>query len=267
MHWYREYLSSFPKEPESPAINHQLADLLLENGSFAEAAIEFEHTAYDYPAHDKASEAGYAAVYAHRKGLAAAAADDKQKVKQDTIGSSLKFAEVFARHDKAPLVMAAAIDDIFEMKNYALAVPTSRRFIALFPNAEPPLRRTAWVTLAHSSLELGQFKAAEEGYMQSLPLVPEGDKARPNLIENLAAAIYKQGEEAGKQGDYKTAAQHFARVARAAPTSTIRPVADYDGAAALIQLKDWDGAASMLTALRSSYPAHKLQPEVTKKLS
>jgi tetratricopeptide (TPR) repeat protein len=49
MRWYRDYLASFPKEPESPAINHQLAELLLENASFAEAAVEFERAAYDIP--------------------------------------------------------------------------------------------------------------------------------------------------------------------------------------------------------------------------
>ena len=267
MRWYRDYLASFPTELESPAVNQQLAELLLENGSFAEAAVEFEHTAYDYPAHDKASEAGYAAVYAHRKSLTAATADDRQKVKQETIRSSLKFAETFSAHEKAALVMSAAIDDIFEAKDHALAVTTSRKFIDMFPNAEQAQRRTAWITLAHSSLELGRFKDAEESYLQALPLVAEGDKTRANLVENLAAAIYKQGEEASKQGDHKTAAQHFLRVAQAAPTSTIRPAAEYDGATALIQLKDWDGAAKVLTAFRSNHAGHKLQPEVTKKVA
>lgn len=267
MRWYRDYLASFPKEAESPAVNHQLAELLLENASFAEAAVEFERTAYDYPAHEKSAEAGYAAVYSHRKGLAAVAAEQKPRAVQETIRSSLKFAETFPRHEKAAPVMSAAIDDIFEAKDYAQAASNSRKFIAMFPNAEQPLRRTAWITLAHSSFELARYKDAEEAYVQSLPLVAEGDKARTNLIENLAAAIYKQGEEAGRQGDHKTAAQHFLRVAQAAPTSSIRPNADYDGAAALIQLKDWDGAAQALTAFRSNHPGHKLQPEVTKKVA
>jgi outer membrane protein assembly factor BamD (BamD/ComL family) len=267
MRWYRDYLASFPKEAESPAVNHQLAELLLENASFADAAVEFERTAYDYPAHEKSAEAGYAAVYSHRKGLGTVAAEQKPRAAQETIRSSLKFAETFPRHEKAALVMSAAIDDIFEAKDYAQAAANSRKFIAMFPNAEQPLRRTSWVTLAHSSFELGRYKDAEEAYVQSLPLVADGDKARANLVENLAAAIYKQGEEAGRQGDHKTAAQHFLRVAQAAPTSSIRPNADYDGAAALIQLKDWDGAAQALTAFRSNHPGHKLQSEVTKKVA
>src|SRR5699024_1684249 len=36
--WYREYLSSFPEDADSPPIHHQLADLLLENRNFADAA-------------------------------------------------------------------------------------------------------------------------------------------------------------------------------------------------------------------------------------
>ena len=58
--------------------------------------------------------------------------------------------------------MSAAIDDIFETKDYALAVTSSRKFIDMFPNADQAQRRTAWITLAHSSLELGRFKDAEE---------------------------------------------------------------------------------------------------------
>jgi TolA-binding protein len=267
MRWYREFLTSFPKEIESPAINYQLAELLLENKSFEQGAIEFEHTAYDYPSHDKAPEAGYSAVYAYRKNLADASGNPRDKVKNEVIRSSLRFAETFQKHDKAALVMGAAIDDIFEMKNYALVVTSSRRLIALFPNAEQPIRRTAWVLLAHSSFELANFKDAEEGYLQVLPLTAENDKARPDLVENLAASIYRQGEQASKQADYRTAAEHFLRVAKAAPSSTIKPTADYDGAAALIQLKDWDRAAEVLSSFRSNYPSHKLQPEVTKKMA
>jgi tetratricopeptide (TPR) repeat protein len=267
MHWYREFLVSFPTEPDSPDINFQQANLLLENKSFDQAAVEFERTAYDYPAHDKASEAGYAAVYAYRKNLVGVTGNDADKIKHEVIRSSLKFSETFQQHEKAALVMGAAIDDIFEMKNHGLAVTSSRKLLTLFPNAEQPIRRTAWLTFANSSFELAQFKDAEEGYLHVLPLTAENDKSRPNLLDNLAASIYKQGEQASKQADHKTAAEHFLRVALAAPTSTIRATADYDGAAALIQLKDWDRATEVLTAFRSKHPGHALQPDVTKKIA
>src|SRR5574340_1148467 len=265
--WYREFLDSFPKEPESPAMNYQLADLLLENKWFAQAATEYEHTAYDYPAHEKSAEAGYAAVYAHRENLAAAGQSDQTAAKRNVIRSSLRFAETFPQHEKAALVMGAALEDIYAMKDYAFAVETGRKMVARFPNAEQPLRRSAWLVVAHSSYEVNQFKDAEEGYVNVLQLTAQNDASREGLVDNLAASIYKQGEEANKAQDYKTAAEHFLRVGQAAPTSKIRPAADYDGATALIQLKDWDRAAAVLLAFRKNYPGHELQPEVTKKVA
>ena len=67
LHWYRAYLDSFPRDPETPAIHYRLADLLLEHEDFAEAAREYERTAYDHPAHEQSAAAGYAAIYAHRE--------------------------------------------------------------------------------------------------------------------------------------------------------------------------------------------------------
>lgn len=267
MKWYRDFLSSFPKEPESPAINYQLAELLLENKSFGQAAIEYEHTAYDYPAHEKSADAGYAAVYSHRENLAIVNQDEKDRVKRDAIRSSLKFAEVFPKHEKAAFVMNSAIDDIYGMKDYAYAVAAGRKLLNNFPAADQQILRSTWLIVAHGSFELAKFKDAEEGYLNVLQLTAETDKSRTDIVENLAASIYKQGEEASKLSDFKTAAEHFLRVATAAPTSKIRPSADYDGATALMQLKDWDRAAEVLNAFRKNYVGHALQPDVTKKIA
>jgi outer membrane protein assembly factor BamD (BamD/ComL family) len=265
--WYRNYLTSFPSEPESPAINYHMADLMLENKDFGEAAVAYEHTAYDYPAHEKSSTAGYSAVYAHRENLAVAGPDEKNRIKRDVIRSSLKFADSFPKHEKAALVMGAAIDDIYATKDYAFALQTGRKLLNNFPGADRNIVRGAWLIIGHSSFELVNFKDAEEAYFNVLKLMPEDDKTRPDVVENYAASIYKQGELANKASDFKTAAGHFLRVAKAAPTCSIRATADYDGATALMQLKDWDRAAEVLTAFRTDYPGHKLQPDVTKKIA
>ena len=273
MKWFREFMKSFPREIESPAINYQLAALLLENKAFEQAAIEFEHSAYDYPYHEKSPDAGYSAVYAHRENLGLlnnmglVNQDARDKVKRDVIRSSLKFAESFPKHEKASLVMSAAVDDIYGMKEYVFAVSSGRKFLNNFPAAELPYRRTTWLVIAHSSFELTNFKDAEEGYLNVLQLTAENDKARVDVVENLAASIYKQGEQANKLGEFKTAAEHFLRVAKSAPGSKISSTADYDGASSLMQLKDWDKAAEVLTLFRSNYAGHKLQPEVTKKIA
>jgi outer membrane protein assembly factor BamD (BamD/ComL family) len=267
LHWYRQYLSSFPAEKETAGINYQLADLLLENRSFGPAAVEYEKTAYDYPAHEKSSQAGYAAVYAYREQLAASGSKKKDAVKKEVVRISLKFADSFPQHEKAAIVLGAAADDLYAMEAYGQALAAAGKLTREFAGAEVEVVRAAWLVVGHSSYELEQYGQAENAYLKVLSRLPEDDKSRSGLLDNLAASIYQQGEQARTEQDFKLAAHHFLRVGMTAPDSKIRPTAQYDGAAALIQLKDWKAAADVLGDFRQRFPGHELQPEVTKKLA
>ena len=267
LHWYRELLFSFPSDTQSPAINYQVADLLLENLSYAEAAAEYEKTAYDYPTHEKSSTAGYAAVYAHRKHLKIAPAKNRDQVKREVVRSSLKFAETFPEHDKAAIVLGAAVDDLYAMNDHAKALAVGQMLIEKFPDADKNVLRAAWLVVAHSSFDLLFYSSSEAAYLEVLALLPEGDKTRNALVDNLAVSIYKQGEQANELEDYQAAADHFLRVGVMAPTSKFRPTAEYDGAAALIQLKDWKMAVIVLSGFRQTFPGHVLQPDVTRKIA
>ncbi|HEX5046294.1 MAG TPA: tetratricopeptide repeat protein [Gammaproteobacteria bacterium] len=265
--WYREYLGSFPKEPESPSINYQVADLLLENQDFGEAAREYERTAYEYPAHERASAAGYAAIYAHREELKVIGEAERPQAARATVDSSLKFADTVPEHEHAATILGAAAQDLYEMKDFAPAAAAGRKLVERYPTAEPALRRSAWTVVAHSSFELQDFPAAESAYARVLELVPADDAERQSLVDNLAASIYKQGEQANAAGDYRAAANHFLRLKEAAPTSGVRPAAEYDAAAALLKLEDWTAAAKVLDEFRTAFPNHELQGEATKQLA
>ncbi|WP_026841965.1 tetratricopeptide repeat protein [Citrifermentans bremense] len=267
LHWYEEFLVSFPKETESPAINYQMADLLMENRSFAKAAQEYERTAYDYPRYEKSSAAGYAAVFAYREQLKNARAEEKEQVKREGVRSSLRFAETFPEHEKAAIVMGAAADDLYELKEHQQALGVARKLIATFPGAGNEVLKSAWVVAAHSCFELQNYAEAEAAYVQVLALLPAEDKSREGFNDNLAASIYKQGEQANAAKEYRVAADHFLRVGRMAATSKIRVNAEFDAAVALIQLKEWKAAATVLTGFRGLFPGHELQPEVTRKLA
>ena len=265
--WYREFLTSFPTDAESPVINYQLADLLRENRSFGEAAVEFEKVAYGYPPHDKSSQAAYAAVSSFREQLGAARPEDAETVKREVVRSSLKFADAHPEHEKAAIALGAAADDLYGMKEYEQARAAATKLIEGFPGTDRDVVRDAWVVVGHSSYELARYNEAESAYLKVLGLLPAEDKTRDTLVNNLAASIYKQGEQANAAQDYRAAADHFLRVGRATPTSNIRPTAEYDAAAALIQLKDWKTAASVLAGFRTNFPEHPLQPDVTKKIA
>ena len=267
IHWYREFLQSFPEDQQTPGINYQLADLFLENKDYRSAALEYERTSYNYARHKKSSEAGYAAVFAFREYLKKASQAERNIIKREIIRSSLKFGETYPTHKKAPAVLVAATDDLYEIKDYPMAIEVGRGVIKKYPNIEKKYIRSAWLVVAHASFDLTLFFEAEGAYQHVLKLTAKNHKDRPKLIENLAASIYKQGDQARILEDYRTAANHFLRVAKVAPTSKIRPTAEYDAAAALISLKDWEQAAQVLEGFRKRYPKNKLQPDVTKKLA
>ena len=264
LRWYGDYLNSFPKDGESPAINYRMADLLFENKDFGEAAKQYERTAYGYPANAQSPAAGYAAVYAYREQLKVVAKENLEAVKHDTVASSIKFADTFPTHAQAAAVLGAAADDQYEMKDYRAAVGSAQRVIDKYPGAEMPIRRSAWIVVAHGSFELAAYPQAEKAYTQVLAVTPESDASHAKFVDNLAASIYKQGEIARDAKDYRAAADHFLRIRTAAPTSTIRATAEYDAGGALIELKDWKAAAGVLESFRSTYPKHKMAGEATR---
>jgi TolA-binding protein len=265
--WYREFLTSFHGDPEAPQTNYQLADLMLENHDYPAAAHEYERTAYDYPAHAKSAAAGYAAIYAHREYLKVAGAEVKDAARRDTINSSIKFADTFPQHEQAAIVLAAAAQDAYEMKDLVLARDSGRHLIEKFPNAVAGVRRDAWLVVGHSTFGLAEYADAEQAYGHVLEATPAADTARAGLVENLAASIYKQGEQANQAGDYRTAANHFVRVKQVAPTSKICAAAEYDAGAALLRLQDWTAAAQVLEEFRRSFPEHELVKEATKQIA
>ena len=267
LRWYGDYLESFPTDVDSPPIDYELADLLLENKDFGEAARQYERTAYEYPFHSQSAAAGYAAVYAYRQQLETAPGEEQDTVKRDTVESSLKFADAFPDHSQAAAVLGAAADDLYEMKDYRPAVDSAQRVIDAYPFADSAIRRSAWIVVAHGSFELGEYPKAEHAYTQVLAVTPEGDESHVALVDNLAASIYKQGEFANEAQDYRAAADHFLRIRSAAPTSSIRATAEYDAGAALIRLQSWTEAVAVLDAFRSAYPEHKLQVDVTRQIA
>lgn len=284
--WYRGYLASFPAETETPALHYRLADLHLENTDWAIAATEYEHTAYDYPGHPRSSDAGYAAIFAHReheKSLLASAlstapapptsdplkpeATEREQVQRAAIASTLRFVEAFPEHEHAANVLGAAVDDLFALSEYARAITVGHQLIESYPQASPEVRRGAWTVVAHASFETEAYVEAELAYLQVLPLVLDNPKRSTEISNNLAASIYKQGEIARAAEDHRGASEHFLRIAEAAPNSEIRPIAAFDAGASLIAISDWTAAAGVLETFRDQFPTHELSAKSTQQLA
>ncbi len=265
--WYKDYITSFPEDPAAAQSNFLLAELLFESGRLPEAAVEYERTAYKYPHHAKSADAAYSALLSYagqEKG-----ADAKQLAALQTAGveSALRFAKEFPTDTRGGVVLTNAAEKLFALRDVEQASKVAERALELQPTAAPAQRRIAWTVIAHAAFERGGFAKAEAAYAEVLALTPQDDAGRTQFVERLAASAYKQGEQARAAGKARDAVAHFNRIATLAPQSAVRATAQFDAAAVLLGIKDWDGAARSLEDFRQRYPKHALQDDVGGKLA
>jgi TolA-binding protein len=266
--WYREYLASFPNDAKAVESNFLLAELLFEQGRFAEAAIEYEKVAYNHAAFPRAAEAGYGALLSYARLLKAAPPAEQPGLQRATVVSALKFAQAFPNDSRNGLVLTDAAEKLYALKDTEQAGAVAQRVVELKPPAADAQRRVAWTVIAYSSFDRHAYEVSEKAFAEAIKLTPEKDPARAELVERQAAAIYKQAEVARASGKQQEAAKSFARVGTvASANSAVAASAQYDAAAALIAIKDWDGAIKTLEEFRRRFPNHALQPEVGKKLA
>jgi len=265
--WYRVYLDSFPSDPRAPDMRFLLAELLFEDKRFAAAAAEYERAAYDTPRYAKAADAGYAALLAYAQQEKQVQGEELRLVRRRSVESSVRFAEANPNDGRAPGVLTNAAEKLYANDDPDSAAALAQRVLAIQPPPAPGLRRTAWTVVAHVEFQKGSFDRSERAYGEALALTPEKSPARAGLTERLAASVYKQGEQARSAGQLRAAADHFLRVGSVVPDSPVRAAAQYDAAAALIALKEWNPAALVLEGFRRDYPKHPLQAEVPGKLA
>ena len=266
-HWYRELIAGFGADPETAQANFLLAELLFEDGRYAEAAAEYERAAYGYARNDKSADAGYAALLAYARQEKDAPPERRAALESATIASALRFGAAFADDARVGAVLTNAAERLYAVHDTTRAEMVARSVLQLRPPATAEQQRVAWTVIGHSDFDDGRFAGAEQAYLEVLGRTGAQDAARGALVERLAAAVYKQGEQARAAGRLAEAVAHFERIAQIAPDSPVRATAQYDAAAARMELKDWEGAGRGLEDFRKRYPGHPLQAGVGAKLA
>lgn len=265
--WYRAMLDSFPQDAEAPATRFTLGEVLFESGRFAEAAREYEVTAYDYPVHAKSAAAGYAALVSYQKHEPSLQGEAQALWHQQGIESALMFATTFPEHPESARVQTKADEDLFALNDFERVIEVSTLILERNPPVDRKFQRTATTLLAHSLFDRGRFVEAEAAYVKVQGFLTPNDTDRAAIEERIAASIYKQAEEKRTAGDSTGAVNDFLRVATLAPNSKARSNAEYDAASILLQNKEWDRAAQVLEAFRRNYPNHELVPDATRSLA
>ncbi|MGB5165069.1 MAG: tetratricopeptide repeat protein [Woeseiaceae bacterium] len=266
--WYRTYLEYFPEDPDSANTNFLLAEILFESAKFDEATTEYERTAYAYVLHEKSAEAGYAALLAYREHEKTLPEEARSEWHQAYLDSGLRFADTYPEHPESGAVLTTVAEDLFAQNQFDLATAVAQTVVGKQPPVDTALARTAWTVIAHSQFDLQNFAEAESAYYSLRNFTPVDDEvASSDIKERIASSIYKQGEAARDAGDLEMAVTHFSRLATEVPDSKIRKTAEYDAAAALINLQAWDRATGVLEQYRRDYPDSEFADDVSAKLA
>lgn len=250
--WYRMYLHAFKDSPESARLNFFLAENLFDGREYGEAAIEYDKTAYHYTRHEKSMVAGYSALLSYKKMETKYKSDEHSRWRRLRISSALQYGASFPEDENTPAVLIEAAEDLYKSKDYKRAIGPATTVTSL-SSVKASLLNIAFTILAHSEFELGNYARAEKAYLRLKALISETDKKYSAVEEKLAASIYQQGEADYNNGDFVRASEHFARVALLAPNSSIRVIASYDSATALIAAEEWQAAIGSLTSFREVF--------------
>ena len=290
--WYREYLDTFPTEPEAPELHFLLAEALYDANAPAEAGPEFEKVAYSYPAHAKSEAAGYAALVSYSHLLRVAAGQDEKgkpvkgmkpdpvaiaRWQQEGIRAGQRYAQTFASNSKAPTVLAQVFNWQLATADLAGSVTTARQLL-IMELATPVQQREARVGIANGEFDLGHYVAAEQGYTDALRTPGFDAKTIAQFHERRGQAIYKQGEAsvqsaskqtdpALQQADKRVAVEHFLRLGQVEPQALARANAEYDAVALLLELSDWPRAIAVLEQFRRQFNKNPLVVGVSEKLA
>lgn len=263
---YRLYARYFPQDERAPQAQFLLGDLLYDGGDLPGAISAYEAAAYDYPKFDRRSDAAYAALQAYQKHESALAGSERDAWHRKRLTADLRFASTFSDRKEAAQVQSNAAAGLFESGDLVTAIGAAEG-VTRDPKADDESKRVAWRVIGHAAFDKQDYARAEAAYLQVQKLAPAGSAPDKDITERLAAAIYRQGEQAQVAGQAQAAADHFSRVAAEAPNTQIRVTADYDAAMATLKAGKPAAAIPMLLAFRDQHAGDALAADVTKTLA
>ncbi len=257
--YYSEFVATFPDHERTAEHYFLLGECYQQLENWPQSIAAFESAAYDFPAYEKAAEAGYAVILAYDE-LAKLWPKEPRQLYLENLKAQqtnrLRFVTVHRSDPRAPDVLYVATRFEYVNEHYARTVEFAQQLIDWEPVLDNATVLEARVLKAHSLFAMNDYLLAEQAYQDVLLVLPIEDKRRESLVENLAATVYRQGEQRLEAGDKLGAVEEFLRVGRVAPGASLRANAEYDAAGYLVELKQWDRAIKVMSAFRLRYPQH-----------
>jgi TolA-binding protein len=163
----------------------------------------------------------------------------------------------------------------FDLDQYAEAEQAYRQVLSLMPAGKQPAQAGNQPVLPKQPVLTGNqpVPAGKQPTLAGRQLVPaqqqkamESGPTRQQVIERLAASLFKQAEQRLAANDKAGAIGQLQRVSALAPETAIGINAAYDAAVYLMDLERWPEAERQLIDFRTRYPRHALAATLPAKL-
>lgn len=265
--YYQQFIFTFPDDVHAAEKSFMAGEAFAEIGNYREAIVAYERAAYDFGINLFSEDAAYAAILSYQKQVETEQDEwQRQELAGRRLETQLLFVENFSFSPYAKPVLLDSIDMLYTAKDYARAVEQCERFLSLEPPGTEKERLTVSLVLGHSHFELQQYAEAEQAYAKVLALMPANDKQRADVIDRMAASVYRNAEAMVAEGRQLEAVDEFLRVAKVAPQSSFRKNAEYDAATYLLLEKQWQRSLDVLLAYRDRYDPRKEDLDVSTKV-
>lgn len=254
--YYEAFALTFPDHPDVDEALFALGEVQLDLGRTADAIDSFERVAWLVPGADPelAAEAGYASVLAWQARMEGAEALQPGPLRDEWLMAQqrnrVRFAQSYSSDPRAPGVYYQALYHEFQADSFRLAAEMAVQLRQWVPVPPEDVQQDALVVEAHSYYELGEHARAEAAYREALSRLPVEDERRDDLLANLAASVYRQGESKIAGGDLAGGVADLLRIGELVPGAALATSSRFEASGYLIELQDWQRAIPLIRNLQ-----------------
>lgn len=268
-----KYYEGLAQRSESAGEFFRLAgDARLQAGEYPSALKDFHMAAYEVPGYEQSADAGWAAIVLVRAGVTGERASPRfDPSLADLATETDRFIERYGPDGRAPGLLADLATRWLDTGDNDRALHYATQALS-HQQAVPETRYAAWVVTAQVRQHTQAYGLAERAWRKALSLA-SGESATgamkaqtAGLREQLATAIYRQGEQAAGAGKTAMAVAHFQRIETVLPGSETAVKGRFDAANTLLRAAEWQPAINELNRFRADYPGHALTSGISEKL-
>lgn len=263
--FYEQFVATFPQDEKTPQMTFLSGEAYYSAGETAKAVDAFETVAYEYLDKKHGADAGYYGIVLMSEIIDANAGTTREKEMEELrawearkINSAISFSDYYSTDSRAVPVLTKAAQEVFQQGDFVRAATIAERLTVWQPAQSLELQKTAWLILSHSRFDLDDYAGAELAYRELLSRLSLEDPIRPEIVDRIAASIYRQAEMQIAQADREGAIIRLLSIREVSPGSEIAIKAQYDATNYLIELQNWARAEAELNDFSQRNPAHEL---------